>query len=180
MDFVFLKDFLTSYSLPTTVIAVAVATVNIILSFFLKDKYPPDIKTFAPFILSIVAYCVYDAISMGVFMLREQAFYAGILSGSLSIAISSTVNKISTTKSLGINTSIFIIQSLIKNLVKSSNLTTTAISLENLIAQNNDDEQGLINAVKEVLKTNSDDTICDDELFKVAYLLVQTVLSLKR
>ena len=178
MDFIILKDFLVSYSLPTVLIATSVATVCVILGAIFKDKMSRALKGYLPFILSIVSYVIYDMISIEKVIFREDAFYAGILCGSLSALISSTANKIGRGE-LDSGSTVFLIKGLLKNYVSEDKLYQTALSLDNLLAQNKDDENGLLENIIYVLKDSASSTFTDEEFIKVAYLIIQTVKTIK-
>ena len=91
MDYQFIKVFLTSYSLPTLIIAFLVATLSIIVDKLFKGKLPFFIKNYAPFMLSLVLYFIYDtAFVLKAFVFREDTFISGVLSGSLSLIFSRT------------------------------------------------------------------------------------------
>ena len=113
MDFVIIKDFLLSYSLPTIIIALTVSVANMILSVFLKDKFPKELKGYFPFFVSILAYIIYDAISLGQFIVREEALYAGVISGSFSALICSASNKLARGESIGFSPTTFLIEGLL-------------------------------------------------------------------
>ncbi|MBE5753729.1 MAG: hypothetical protein E7340_00130 [Clostridiales bacterium] len=178
MDFVIIKDFLLSYSLPTVIIALSVSAANMILSAFLQDKFTKELKGYFPFFVSILVYLVYDAVTLGEIIVREEALYAGVISGSFSALICSAANKLARGQSIGFTPTTFLIEGLLKNYIDKDKVTKTALTLDNLIAQNNDDDETLIIKVVEQLKLCS--SAPDSEITKVAYLIIETVKSLNQ
>ena len=176
MDFIILKDFLVSYSLPTVIISFSVALCCILLGVIFKEKLSA-VKGYLPFILSTLSYLVYDMVCLGKITFREETFYAGILCGSLSVFICSTLKKIGKGETNG--SALLLIEGLIKSYIIEEKLSETALSLDNLIAQNNGDDENLLDNIYKLLKGNALTTISDDDVVKLAYLVIKTVKSLK-
>ncbi len=178
MDFILLKNFIASYSLPTLIIAFSVCVVTILLNKFLSEKISKTLFRYLPFLLAILVNFVYDMIVIKQFCFREHAFYLGVLSGSLSLVFYGAFNKLKKGQFVGLTPTVLLIEELLIDLVDKDKITKTALSLENLIAQNNEDEQSLIAKIIDVLKLNSSCVLGYDELLKIAYLIIKAVKSL--
>ena len=75
-----LQDILTSYSLPTIIIAVIVCSASLTLNKFF-NKLPKTLKVYIPFLISIVLYYIYDmAFVLHEFTFKSETLYAGIFS----------------------------------------------------------------------------------------------------
>ena len=85
MNYFLLKNFLSSYSLPTLLIALCVAFGCYLLEKLIKKQISGMIKAQLPFIIAILVYFAYDMIFVSkAFVFKDDALYAGILSGSLA------------------------------------------------------------------------------------------------
>lgn len=176
MDFYFLKDFFVNYSLPTVTIAIAVAVLSVILNKFLTHKMPVSTRNYLSFLLSILLYFAYDMIFVkNAFVFSADAFYAGVLSGSLSTIIFTAICRIAQGKTVGFSATCLLIEGLIKGHVEDGALTATALALEKLFTQSSDDN--VIEEVKQILAVNS--SLTEEETEGVAKLIIDAVYSLK-
>lgn len=177
MNYVYLKDFLENYSLPTLTIAVLVSVIVLIYDKFLSAKSPKTIRNFLPFVLAIALYFAYNAIFVcRAFVFSADAFSAGILSGSLSVIITSSFYKIKSGKPIAVNAVAIIIESLIAGYVNDSVLSTTA----NLIGDILDKEPDLaLEKVTETITENSSTPISAIELKSVSSLIIKAVTAIK-
>ena len=180
MDSELLKNFLISYSLPTIIIALVVAIVNLLIRVIFKKKLPLALKNYLPFILSIIIYFAFDMISKGKFIFDLDALYAGILSGSLSTVIYSAIDKISKGKFIGLSATTLLIESLLKGFIDEQSLTATAKSMENFIAQNQHLDNGLDNGLKEILNQTSKHNLTNEQVEDLVKMIIFSVDSLKK
>ena len=134
MDYLFLQDFLVSYSLPTLAIAFIVCIVRLILNKSF-GKLPKLIKSYIPFLLAMLLYFAYDIF----FVIKQicftkQSFYGGLLSGSLSAIFYSTMTKIFKGKPIGTSTTILLIEGILNGYVAQDILAKTAIEIEKVLS----------------------------------------------
>lgn len=180
MDFILLKDFFISYSLPTVIIALCVTVAVLVLEKIFKDKIPFKVMNYIPFILSVIIYVIYGLIiSSG--KITSDYFYAGILSGSLSTVMRSAINRISQGKSIGLSATVLLIESLLKGYVDENSLTKTAILIDELLTKHTEElNDDIIKKTASILKDNANCDKPDDETIKVATLIVRSIKALKR
>ncbi len=176
MDFYFLKDFFVNYSLPTVIIAFIVAFFSVLEDKFLSHKITVATRNYIAFLLSIVLYFAYDMIFVKkAFIFGADAFYAGVLSGSLSTIIFTAICRIAQGKTVGFSATCLLIEGLLKGHVDEGALTATALALENLFNQSADKD--VKDDVKEILSVNS--SLTEEETEGVAKLIIDAVNALK-
>ena len=176
MDFILLKNFLAHYSLPTVIIAVLVSIITVVIKKIFKEKISKTVISYAPFLLAIVLYIVYDtAFVLKAFTLRSESFYAGLLCGSLSAVIVSAIKKISQGKPIGVSATILLIESLLDGYVCENRLTEVASLLDGILAA--DKQENVSERVLTTLKDNAEG-FSETELKHLASVIVQTVNSL--
>ena len=175
MNYVYLADFFVSYSLPTVVIAVIVAIASLIINRFVKKKIPPLTSSYFPFMLAVFLYFAFDMIFISkAFTLKEQTFYAGILSGSLSVIIVSIFNRIKKGKPLTVSQTVLIIEGIISGYVKDDLLSSTAKALDEHILS--PESSVSAQTVAEIIKSNSDERLTDDDYLAIAKLILTAVM----
>ena len=179
MDVYLIKDFLLSYSLPTVIIAGVVALVNLVMHLIFKEKLPVFIKNYLPFVLSVVSYIAFEMIKLKQFILSADAIYAGVLCGSLSTVIVSALKRISKGQGVGLSASVLLIENLLKGLISDENLSATAQSMDNFIAQNRAGDNDLILGLFNILKDDNTHNLTDEQITKVVTVILKTVLALK-
>ncbi len=149
MNFVYLKDFFANYSLPTCVIAIIVSVITFLYDKFLSEKLPITIRTYAPFALCVIFYFCYDMIFLTkTFTFRETAFYAGILAGSLSAVILSSINRISRGKPLSLSATALIIESIISGHVAEDKLMNTVLEIEKIVKKDDCTHEQIVTVLK--------------------------------
>lgn len=174
MDYVYLKEFFTDYTLPTCIIAVAVAILTLLYDRFFSDKLPLIIRSYAPFIISVLLYIAYDMLFVSrAFIFHENTMYAGLLSGSLSAVIVSSVMRIKRGKPLSISTTALLIESIITGYVREDNLTTVAKGIEEIVVKNSSDPDA--DALELFIRQNIKDNFSDEELKGLTQLIITAV-----
>ena len=124
MDFVFLENFFAGFTVPTVIIAIISGTVNVLFDKFLADKVNATLRNYAVFMLAVILYVSFDALFvLKAFEIRTQTLYSGILSGSLSMILSSAFKRISEGKSIGGSATRLLIESLIEEYVSANSIT---------------------------------------------------------
>ena len=177
MDYILLKDFLAYYSLPTLIVAVIVVILTLLSDKFLGDKIPELLRSFMPFILSIVIYFAYDMIFVcGKFVLKTDALYAGILSGSLSVIIFKSIKKVMNGKPLTLSATALLIEGIIESYVSENVLIDTVNAIEALFSDESKKDT-IIDDVKELLSISTENATSEEELLKISALLVKAVKS---
>lgn len=171
-----LHDFLTAYSYPTIIVAVIVCAVSLSLNG-LFIKLPKTIRIYIPFIISITLYYAYDMIFiLNDFFLRGETLYAGILSGSISLIISSSIRKISQGKPIGLGATVLLIEGILYGYIDESILTKTACEIERAISLSTNQaltEKQIIKALKSSNKGLSTADIC--HLVKLILVAVENI-----
>ena len=179
MNFVYLKDFLEAYSLPSLIIAVIVAVLMAVSDKLLKDRLPTLVKLYAPFVLSVLIYFTYDIIFIsGEFSFRSDVFYAGVLSGSLSAVFSGIISSIRRGEPISLNAVLLLIESILCELVPEKSLRKTALNLEKITMESGLDETVLATRLAETIKAYSDKALSDEEFIAVAKLIIEGINSL--
>ena len=177
MDYLFLQDFFLSYSLPTLAIALVCCSARLILEKFFK-KLPKLFVSYIPFILAMLLYFGYDMIFViNKFYFTKGAFYAGILSGSLSAIFYSAVNKIAKGKPLGANATILLIEGILSEYVSQDILTKTALEIEKVLLV--EDDMVLEKQVVETLTYNCS-SLSSTDILHLAKLIIAGAKSLQK
>lgn len=178
MNNLLLQDFLVSYSLPTLIVAIIVCTVSLTLNKFF-DKMPKLLKVYLPFLLAILLYFCYDMIFViKAFSFRHETFCAGILSASLSVILSSSLNKIFQGKPFNVNKTILLIEGILEGYISQTSLTQTAYIIEEILL-NCQDVIEQERQVEDLLKQNGDQLIIA-EASHLTKLIIEAVSSIKR
>ena len=177
MDYQFIRVFLTSYSLPTLIIALSVAILSIIADYIFKGKLPFFITNYAPFALSLLLYFIYDtAFVLKCFVFREDTFISGILSGSLSLIFTRVYYSFKSGQALKSPT-VTVIEELLEDVVETDLLSATALAIESLIitSEQEIDAQHTAMLIAEIIKENSKDIASESDLLAVATLILNAV-----
>ena len=85
------------------------------------------------------------------FTFKEQTLYAGILSGSLSVIITSIINRIKKGKPLTVSQTVLIIEGILNGYVLDKNLSSTAKTLEDEIVCK---QNHCVDTVANIIKSN--------------------------
>ena len=181
MDYQFIEALFTLYNLPTLIIALIVSIISIIVSKIFKGKLPFFVTDYAPFILSLLSYFIFDTVFVkGAFTLSEDTFLSGILSGSLSIILVKAVESVKSGKAIK-SPAVTVIEHLLEGVVCNDALSATAIAVESLIISlenKGDNEQfnkdALISIVQ-IIKENSDKEHSESDLTAIATLILNAV-----
>jgi len=172
MDYVYLKEFFSDYTLPTLIIALIVGIATLIYDRFLSGKLPAIVRSYAPFILSITLYFAFDMIFVSkAFTFKKNAFYAGVLSGSLSVVIVSSIDRIKRGKPLSLSTTAMLIESIITGYVIEENLQRVALDIEKTIATETDAHD----TVSKILLNNSLSEITEQDRANLTTLIITAV-----
>ena len=178
MDYILLKDFLARYSLPTLIIAFVCAVTSIVIDLCFKERLPRLVKSYLPFLTAIALYFAYDMIfALKAFAFSDNSFYAGVLSGSLSVLIKKTALKIAQGKNVGISATALLIEGLLSEYVSDGALTETARVLEKILLSENLDENDAVNQVLLTIKEKVNGERSESELTHLAKLIVSAVRS---
>ncbi|MBE7081119.1 MAG: hypothetical protein E7372_00985 [Clostridiales bacterium] len=177
MDYLFLQDFLLSYSLPTLTIALICCIVRLTLEKFFK-KLSKMLVGYIPFILAMLLYFGYDMIFViNKFYFTKGALYAGVLSGSLSAIFYSAVKKIAKGKPLGTNATILLIEGILSEYVSQDILTKTALEIEKVLLEEDDSilEKQVVNTL-----TYNCSSLSSADILHLAKLIIAGAKSLQK
>ena len=177
MDYLFLQDFLVSYSLPTLTIAGIVCIVRLILKKFF-EHFPKPIISYIPFVLAIILYYAYQIVFVneGV-CFTKGAFYGGVLSGSLSAIFYSALNKIFKGKPINANATLLLIEGILSDYLAQDILTKTAMQIEKLLSIN--DSTLLEQQVVDTLSYNCSE-LSNNDIIHLARLVLSGIKSIKK
>ncbi len=179
MDVLF-KNFLATYSLPTVFIALAVGIFSFLCRKTAFDKINPTVKNYFCFFLTIILYFAYDMIFVSkAFIFKDDALYAGILSGSLAKIISATLKRISDGKPSSLTAVKLLIEELICEIADENLLSATALSIEKLFAKETDNKI-LKEQIVNILASNAVKPFTLYEYESTALLIIQAVKSIKQ
>jgi hypothetical protein len=178
MDYLLLKDFLTTYSLPTLIVAIIVGIIGFIAEKFIVKK-PSSAVSLGVFVLALILYVGYDmAFNYRAFVLTAQSLSAGLLSGSLSAVVKNTAKKISQGKPIPLSTTVLLIETIIEGYVDEKNLSATALSLDEVIRSGRDKKaQTVIDEVAKKLSV-SGIQIPPTELSQFSEFIIKAVNSI--
>ena len=175
MDILF-NGFFDSCNLPTVVIAVAVTLAVFILNLIFKDKIPKSIKTFLPLLLSVISYAVFDMISLGALVIREDALYAGFVSACISTVLTAAIVKIKRGEKLPISASVLLIESLLTDLIEKDNLQQTASEIHDIIVK--EKNQPDLNKKVSAIIERATDCLDKNQAEFASVIIIQAVESL--
>ena len=175
MDYLFILNVLTSYSLPTLIIAVIVSALSIVLDLIFKNKIPTNIKLNAPFFIAFLLCFVYDtAFVLNSFILREETITFGIVSGSLSVVIIRTFFSVVNGKSLTTDTALLLIEGIIEELIEPSSVKTVSVMIKNVIDTPSTIEDQKTEIV-EIIVVNCYKDLPAEQIESVATLILKSV-----
>ncbi|MBO7345495.1 MAG: hypothetical protein J6U92_06125 [Clostridia bacterium] len=183
MDLIYLKEFLSNYSFSTLIIASVIAVVTLILDKFLSKKLSATLKTYIPFILSILVNVVYDMyFVINSFALRVESVYAGVLCGSLSAIIVSVINKIKKGEPIPLSATTLLIERILRGYLTKESATTTALILEKLFdrAETQNGDKITANDVSNAIKEQVSDQISENDLYHISTLIFHSVNEFKK
>ncbi len=176
MDYLLLQDFFVSYSLPTLTIAITTCIVRLTLEKFFKKLYKLFFS-YIPFLFAILLYFGYDMIFVtSKFVFTKEAFYGGVLSGSLSVIFYSSINKICKGKPISASATILLIEGILNQYVTQDVLAKTAIEIEKVLLI--EDDTIMHQQVVETLTYNCSN-ISGDEVVHLAKLIIAGAKSIK-
>lgn len=179
MDYIFLKEFFTNYSLPTIIIAAISSLIVIIFKHIAKGKFSKFFKSFTPFVLSFILYLSYDMIFvLHSFDFRYEALYAAFLCSSLSTIIIATINKIKRGEPLPSSAVVLLVESLLAEYVDRDYLANTANNIELIIEKNDQSQTSLVEQVAYEIKGASTELSGAQAEF-AARIIIEAVNTLK-
>ncbi len=177
MDLLLLKNFLTTYSLPTVAIAIILGVLNFICDKFFYDIISATVRNYLTFLLAIISYFLYETIFITKgFSLTIETVYAGLISGSLSTVISCALNKISSGNSVS-NVVKLLIEGILDGLTFKHSLHATVRSLEKLFASEFEDatlKEQIINIIAESVIN----PLSEEEFEQIALLIIHSIKAL--
>jgi hypothetical protein len=175
MDYLFILNVLTSYSLPTLIIAVIVSALSIVFDLIFKDKIPTNVKLNAPFFIAFLLCFVYDtAFVVKDFSFREETITFGIVSGSLSVVLIRSFFSLINGKSLTTDTTLLLIEGIIEEVIEPSSVKSVSVMIKNIIETPLDIEYQKTEIV-EIIVVNSDKDLSTEQIESVATLILKSV-----
>lgn len=181
------SDFFSTHSLPSILIAFAVAILYFVLDKFLFKKFTFHFKVLIPFLFSIIFYIVYDAIFIGSNpLVSTETLSIGFVTGSISSVIFALLKRIFSKnglKNLSLSPIALLIESIIYPLMEESKLHIAVNAIESLIASAfilGDDNQAVINDIAKIIGDNADGKVDEPNCSATAKLIVESAESLKK
>lgn len=178
MNYAYLRVFIENYSLPTLAISGVVAILMLLYDKFLASKLPTTVRNFLPFLLSTILYYAYDMVFVvGGFAFSKGTFSAGILSGSLSVIITSSIYKLKSGKIISFDSKTVLIEHILTGIVKQELLKATITEIIAIIdSQGIDKEQ----VITETISKNLQEQMELTEIKALSTLIVKAVSSVKQ
>ena len=118
-------ELLSRYGMKTVIIALIATTISFITEKLCKDKFA-EFKSYFPLVYSIIFEYVSNAITVRSLVFTADAFYSGLITGSLATAFSVFIKKIASGKSVDFFDDVFFIEGLLPTSVPSDKRTETA------------------------------------------------------
>lgn len=138
MNLIVLQNFFASYSLPSILIATIGSVLTLVLDKLVKNKTVKRLFYLLPFIVGIILNFVYNLIIEESPVFSTQVLSAGIMSGSLSIIIKVTINKLLSGQKLPQSETAIVITGLIEGHVKRDSVSDVANLIEGIFTENSD------------------------------------------
>jgi hypothetical protein len=185
MNYVVLFDFFAELSLPTLVIAIISAVIQLLLEKFLSKKLGEGILTFLPFAVSIILHFAYASVFIHrAVYFGEDTTALGMISGSISMGISVLYKKLRDGNFTGLADGLsLVIEGILKNYVRSDVLCLAVLAVRTVITEALDKDEydldALIDSVADAVKEYADDKTTDQDRKAVATLAVEAVRNLK-
>lgn len=175
--------FIESYSLPTLIIAAIIAVITLLTDKLLTDKICVTVKSYVPFALGILFYCIYDLI----FVTKKFAFdygviSAGLLCGSISVAIFAAVKRMISGSGLQGGEVILVIEGILCRYITGPFLSAAAKAVENILkddAKKGTDDAELIRKIAGIIKEYSDENRTNSDCESAAKLIITALNNLK-
>ncbi len=176
MNYYLLENFLSSYSLPTLLIAMGVAITCFLLERIFQKKLSIAIKTQLPFMLAIVLYFIYDMIFIAKeFVFNDTAFLAGVVCGSLAVIFRALINKLKRGDASVSSALSLLIEGVLDGVIKKSQLHGVAIAVEQMILDcEQQDQQELSKKINAIIKENAICDLSDCEINRLSALILQS------
>lgn len=177
MNYFLLKNFLSSYSLPTLLIALCVAFGCYLLEKLIKKQISGMIKAQLPFIIAILVYFVYDMIFLAKdFVLRDTAFIAGIVCGSLAVVFRALINKLKRGDSSVSSAASLLVEGVLEGVIPTEQLHGVAKAVERLILENDSlNEEQITIEISLLIKENTIEELSDSDIQSLVNLILQAV-----
>lgn len=138
MNLIVLQNFFASYSLPSIIIATICFAMVFLLDRLVKNKAIKRLFYLLPFVIGVILNFVYNLIIGASPIFDAQVLSAGIVSGSLSIIIKVTINKILSGQKLPQSKRAIVITGLIEGHVKKDSVNLVANLIEGIFTENPD------------------------------------------
>jgi hypothetical protein len=177
MNYQNFKDFFSLHSLPSVVIAIIVALLTFIINQVLVRKISRSLKIYAPFLLGIILYFIYDLI-----FVKSKPFFnfntlsLGFTAGALSCVISALIKRIfkkNGEKVIDLSPIGLLVESIIYPLIKEPDLKLAVIAIEKLLGfVDNLNDEKVVTDITDILSDHTDDSVSMDELNEIAKLIV--------
>ncbi len=178
MNYVYLRVFIENYSLPTLIISAIVAIMNLLYDKFFAEKLPTAVRNLVPFLLSILLYFAYDMIFvLQDFTFSAGTFSAGILSGSLSIVLTTSVYKLQNGKPISVNAEHMLIERLLEGYVTAELIDYTASTVKAILDEDNENAEEQIVLF---LTENCNANLNQIELKAMVSLIIKAVKAIKQ
>jgi len=179
MSFFDVFTFLQSYSLPTVILALIISAVVIAVDLIFKDKVPAVVKTYAPFVLGIVFYFLYELIFFG-FRFNANTLGAGLICASISCVLVSVFNRIKNAKSFcGIDVTVLAVQGIIDDIITKDTEKLAQKITAIITGYGETFDEKTILEIAEIIKNNSDEPINQTQAISLANLVANAYKAIK-
>ncbi|MBQ3116451.1 MAG: hypothetical protein IJC07_05430 [Clostridia bacterium] len=179
MDYILLKNFLSSYSLPTLLIALGVALCCFLIELIIKAKIPVMLRAQLPFILAVLTYFAYDMIFISkAFTFKETAFIGGVVCGSLAVIFKALINKLKRGDSTTNSAVGLLLEGILEGIIPKSQLGVVVASLEQIFSSDQKSQDQLLEEVELLIREKSIKKITDSDARAIADMIYKAVKGL--
>lgn len=170
-----LKDFFASYSLPTILIAVLVATLKGFLDGYVKSETTKKLIWYLPFLAGVLFSYLYNVIFLGIYAFDQTVVCSGVLSGALSYAVALIGRKIAKGEALPINPALAIIEGLVMGYLKEDCVKDATLIIYEHYSKMEGDEEGTIEKINETLILYSNGLLAEGEIKALSKVILSTL-----
>lgn len=181
MNFIFLQEFFADYSIGSILLAVVISLIVYFIDKIPMNKIVDKFCYAIPFVLGIAFNFVYNLIASGIAVMNAEVISAGIMSGSLSVAVRVIVNRLLKGQPLPKNKQALIITGLIEGYVDQNNVTTSVEFIQKFFDEGNCamEDNEIITQIALHLSQNSQNGFTDGDMTALATLIFASVKQTK-
>ncbi len=181
MELSYLKNFFSSYSLATVLIAVLSAVIVLVVNKFWKNM-PRLVRVYAPIVLALILEFSYDIIFVShKFIFTVEAFSTGVISGSLATLFIAFINKYKSGEDFELDATVILIDELLGGYLSGKNRKLALSAITAILGDSNiSEDKKRLDEVCAVIKKYSADGFSQAEILALSELIIQTAKSIRQ